>query len=105
VFGDCTTCGWLYSTEPGEHIARYEITDATEESAFVFGEVYRRQRQVEGPRGRAGLGNGLAGWPPTSVSCVDEEPEAEPEPNRLPSARSASDRGTGGDSRSWSRKH
>ncbi|WP_273651711.1 TerD family protein [Cellulomonas fimi] len=65
--------------EEGTVVVHYEITDATTETAFLFGEVYRRG---DGWKVRAvgqGWDTGLAGLAAHFGVSVDQEPETEPE--------------------------
>lgn len=79
-FGDLRDLRLVVLDGTGEHIARYDITDATEESAFVFGEVYRRNDAWKVRAVGQGWANGLAGLATDFGVCVDEEPdEAVPE--------------------------
>lgn len=68
--------------EDGTVVVHYEITDATTETAFLFGEVYRRG---DGWKVRAvgqGWDTGLAGLAAHFGVSVDQE--SEPVPERLP---------------------
>ncbi|GAA0921742.1 TerD family protein [Virgisporangium aurantiacum] len=74
-FGDLRDLRLVVLDGADEHIARYEITDATEESAFVFGEVYRRNDRWKVRAVGQGWANGLAGLATDFGVRVDEEPE------------------------------
>jgi stress response protein SCP2 len=74
-FGDLRDLRLVVLDGADEHIARYEITDATEESAFVFGEVYRRNDRWKVRAVGQGWSNGLAGLATDFGVCVDEEPD------------------------------
>ncbi|RHA43649.1 TerD family protein [Cellulomonas rhizosphaerae] len=66
--------------EAGAAVARYEITDATTETAFVFCEVYRRGEAWKVRAVGQGWDSGLAGLATDFGVAVDdaEAPEAEP---------------------------
>jgi stress response protein SCP2 len=74
-FGDLRELRLVVLDGAGEHIARYEITDATEESAFVFGEVYRRNDKWKVRAVGQGWADGLAGLATDFGVRVDEEPD------------------------------
>ena len=60
-FGDLRDLRLVVLDGAGGQVARYDITDATEESAFVFGEVYRRNDAWKVRAVGQGWANGLAG--------------------------------------------
>jgi stress response protein SCP2 len=78
-FGDLRDLRLVVLDGTGDYIARYDITDATEESAFLFGEVYRRNEAWKVRAVGQGWANGLAGLATDFGVCVDEEPD-EPAP-------------------------
>jgi stress response protein SCP2 len=81
-FGDLQDLRLVVLDGAGGHVARYDITDATEESAFVFGEVYRRNDVWKVRAVGQGWANGLAGLATDFGVCVDEEPDdVVPEPS------------------------
>jgi stress response protein SCP2/uncharacterized membrane protein YgcG len=57
-------------------IARFDITDATTETAFVFGELYRRNGQWKFRAVGQGYADGLAGLATDFGISVEEEPPA-----------------------------
>lgn len=57
-------------------IARFDIADATSETAFVFGELYRRNGQWKFRAVGQGYANGLGGLATDFGISVDEEPAA-----------------------------
>ncbi|MDQ1663632.1 MAG: hypothetical protein QOJ68_3612 [Blastococcus sp.] len=61
-------------------IARFDITDATTETAFVFGELYRRNGQWKFRAVGQGYANGLGGLATDFGISVAEEPPAPPAP-------------------------
>lgn len=61
-------------------IARFDIADATTETAFVFGELYRRNGQWKFRAVGQGYANGLGGLATDFGISVDEEPAAGPPP-------------------------
>jgi stress response protein SCP2 len=78
-FGDLDDLRLVALDGNGDQIARYDISDATEESAFVFGEVYRRSGAWKLRAIGQGWASGLAGLATDFGVCVDDE-QAEPEP-------------------------
>lgn len=84
----------LTVTDPaGAEMARFAITDASTETAFVFGELYRRAGAWKFRAVGQGYDSGLAGLARDFGISVDEEPaRAEParaEPVRAEPARPA----------------
>ncbi len=61
-------------------IARFDIADATTETAFVFGELYRRTGQWKFRAVGQGYANGLGGLATDFGISVDEEPAPAPAP-------------------------
>ncbi|MFJ9030391.1 TerD family protein [Streptomyces sp. NPDC102274] len=79
----------VLDTASGAEIARYESQDATVETAFLFGELYRRQGSWKFRAVGQGYGSGLAGLATDFGISVDDEPAprtapapARPEPVR-----------------------
>ncbi|MFF0739266.1 TerD family protein [Streptomyces sp. NPDC004111] len=60
-FGEFESLGLELADGAGEKILRFAITDATTESAFVFGEVYRRGEEWKFRAVGQGYDTGLAG--------------------------------------------
>lgn len=60
-FGELDSLGLELADGSGEKILRFSITDATTESAFVFGEVYRRGEEWKFRAVGQGYDTGLAG--------------------------------------------
>lgn len=80
-FGDLDDLRLVVLDAGGGSIARYEITDATAESAFVFGEVYRRGEAWKVRAVGQGWATGLAGLATDFGVQVDDEPaDRTPEP-------------------------
>jgi stress response protein SCP2 len=77
-FGDLDELRLVALDGNGDQIARYDITDATEESAFVFGEVYRRSGVWKLRAVGQGWASGLAGLATDFGVCVDDEPGEQP---------------------------
>src|SRR4051812_12403251 len=71
--------------EAGAELVRFDITDASTETAFVFGEIYRRQGAWKFRAVGQGWASGLAGLATDYGISVDEEPAAQ-----APSAATAS---------------
>jgi stress response protein SCP2 len=79
----------LLVTDPGGgEIVRFDITDATSETAFVFGEIYRRQGAWKFRAVGQGWSSGLAGLATDYGISVDDEASAPPQA-AAPSAPSA----------------
>ncbi|MEV7086046.1 TerD family protein [Streptomyces sp. NPDC093085] len=70
----------------GTEIARYDSTDATVETAFVVGELYRRQGQWKFRAVGQGYGSGLAGLATDFGITVDDPAPAAPAPPPAPAA-------------------
>ncbi|MBA2552282.1 MAG: TerD family protein, partial [Geodermatophilaceae bacterium] len=95
VFGasvDATTFGGvpglhlrLYDDAAGTELARFDITDASTEKAFVFGELYRRQGGWKFRAVGQGYAAGLAGLATDFGISVDDAP-APPPVQQLPAA-------------------
>ncbi len=68
----------LVSDPGGSEIVRFDITDATSETAFVFGELYRRQGAWKFRAVGQGWSSGLAGLATDYGISVDDEPAATP---------------------------
>ncbi len=62
--------------EAGAEVVRFDITDATSETAFVFGEIYRRQGAWKFRAVGQGWASGLAGLATDYGISVDDEPAA-----------------------------
>ncbi|MFJ7998274.1 TerD family protein [Streptomyces sp. NPDC096310] len=69
----------------GAEIARYDSTDATVETAFVVGELYRRQGQWKFRAVGQGYDSGLAGLATDFGISVDDPAPTAPAPARTPS--------------------
>ncbi|PZT73576.1 MULTISPECIES: TerD family protein [unclassified Streptomyces] len=72
----------------GAEIARFDSTDATVETAFILGELYRRQGAWKFRAVGQGYGSGLEGLATDFGISVDEpqQPQAAPQPHRAPAA-------------------
>ncbi|MCG6498526.1 TerD family protein [Kitasatospora sp. A2-31] len=69
----------------GEQLLGFAITDATSESAFVFGEIYRRQQEWKFRAVGQGYDTGLAGLATDfGIDIDDDEGEGEGEESVLP---------------------
>lgn len=75
-FGDLSGLHLVALDDAGAPIARYDITDATVETAFVFGEVYRRGDAWKLRAVGQGWDSGLAGLATDFGVTVDEEAPA-----------------------------
>jgi len=84
--------GGTFGTVPGLHLRlldttgtellRFDITDATTETAFVFGEVYRRGTDWKFRAIGQGYATGLAGLATDYGISIDDEPS--PAPSAVP---------------------
>jgi stress response protein SCP2 len=63
--------------EAGAEVVRFDITDASTETAFVFGEIYRRQGAWKFRAVGQGWASGLAGLATDYGISVDDEPTAQ----------------------------
>ncbi|MEU9116869.1 TerD family protein [Streptomyces sp. NPDC048483] len=68
----------------GAELARFDSQDATTETAFVLGELYRRQGAWKFRAVGQGYATGLAGLAKDFGISVDEEPPAAPAPQAAP---------------------
>ncbi len=73
TFGDLEGLFMLVSDQTGQPLVRYEITDATTETAFVFGEVYRRNGSWKVRAVGQGWSTGLAGLATDFGVSVDDD--------------------------------
>jgi stress response protein SCP2 len=81
----------LTDATDGSEIARFDISDATTETAFVFGELYRRNGQWKFRAVGQGYASGLGGLATDFGIDVAEEPAAAAPPaSTAPPAASAS---------------
>ncbi|TVL93344.1 TerD family protein [Streptomyces sp. SAJ15] len=67
----------------GAELARFDSTDATVETAFVLGELYRRQGAWKFRAVGQGYDSGLSGLA-TDFGITVDDPEAEPSPASVP---------------------
>jgi stress response protein SCP2 len=74
--GQATGLHLLVSDPNGAEIVRFDITDATSETAFVFGELYRRQGAWKFRAVGQGWSSGLAGLAGDYGISVDDEAAA-----------------------------
>ena len=72
--GQATGLHLLVSDPSGAELVRFDITDATSETAFVFGEIYRRQGEWKFRAVGQGWTSGLAGLATDYGISVDDEP-------------------------------
>ena len=72
--GQATGLHLLVSDASGAELVRFDITDATSETAFVFGELYRRQGAWKFRAVGQGWSSGLAGLATDYGISVDDEP-------------------------------
>jgi stress response protein SCP2 len=72
--GQATGLHLLVSEPNGAELVRFDITDATSETAFVFGEIYRRQGAWKFRAVGQGWSSGLAGLAGDYGISVDDEP-------------------------------
>ena len=77
-FGQVSGLHLSLTDEGGAEIVRFDITDASSETAFVFGEIYRRQGAWKFRAVGQGWSNGLAGLAGDYGISVDDEPVAPP---------------------------
>jgi stress response protein SCP2 len=76
----------LVTDAGGAEIVRFDITDATSETAFVFGELYRRQGAWKFRAVGQGWSSGLAGLATDYGISVDDEPAPAATAGRAPTA-------------------
>ena len=69
----------LYDDGSGAALARFDITDATDERAFIFGELYRRQGGWKFRAVGQGYASGLAGLATDFGISVDDGPTPTPQ--------------------------
>ncbi len=79
----------LYDDAGGAELARFDITDATIERAFVFGELYRRQEAWKFRAVGQGYATGLAGLATDFGISVDDSPPPAAAPPPAPPAAQA----------------
>jgi stress response protein SCP2 len=72
--GQATGLYLTVSDAAGPELVRFDITDATSETAFVFGELYRRQGAWKFRAVGQGWSSGLAGLATDYGISVDDEP-------------------------------
>ena len=82
-FGQVAGCTCSLADEGGAEVVRFDITDASSETAFVFGEIYRRQGAWKFRAVGQGWASGLAGLAGDYGISVDDEPAAPPAHRRL----------------------
>ncbi|WP_406280539.1 TerD family protein [Embleya sp. NBC_00896] len=79
-FGELDDLHLTLSDSSGEPIARFDIDDAAAETAFVFGELYRRSDEWKFRAVGQGYASGLAGLATDfGIDVADDEAEAEAE--------------------------
>ncbi|MFJ4652814.1 TerD family protein [Nocardia sp. NPDC088792] len=74
----------LVDADTGAEVARFDSTDATSETAFVLGELYRRQGAWKFRAVGQGYASGLAGLATDFGISVDETPAPQPIPQPAP---------------------
>ncbi|WP_160095862.1 TerD family protein [Rhodococcus sp. T7] len=95
-FGDLGKLALRVVDGAGHTLAEYVTADATTESAFVFGEVYRRNGDWKVRAVGQGWDSGLAGLATDFGVDIDDDPD--PEPADAPSDRENSDAAVPADS-------
>lgn len=75
--GDLQGLRLLALDDVGETLVSYDITGATSETAFVFGEVYRRSQEWKVRAVGQGWDSGIAGLATDFGVTVDDSPEAD----------------------------
>ena len=79
TFGDVPGLALIVRDASGTNLAAFEITDATTETAFVFGELYRRAGGWKFRAVGQGYASGLGGLAADFGISVEDEPQpAEP---------------------------
>ena len=81
AIGQATGLYLLVSEAGGTEIVRFDITDATSETAFVFGEFYRRQGAWKFRAVGQGWSSGLAGLATDYGISVDDDPVPAAQPS------------------------
>ena len=91
TFGDVPGLALTLRDDAGAQLAIFEITDATTETAFVFGELYRRAGGWKFRAVGQGYASGLGGLAADFGISVEDEPQqaAPAEPERLRHAEQA----------------
>lgn len=74
----------LVDADTGAEVARFDSSDATSETAFVLGELYRRQGAWKFRAVGQGYASGLAGLATDFGISVDEAPAPQPIPPSAP---------------------
>ncbi len=74
-FGDVPRLALTLHDDGGQPLATFEITDATTETAFVFGELYRRGGGWKFRAVGQGYASGLGGLAADFGISVDDEPQ------------------------------
>ena len=77
TFGDLHDLRLLVLDDVGDSLVRFEITGASSETAFVFGEVYRRGETWKVRAVGQGWDSGLAGLATDFGVTVDDTPEVD----------------------------
>ncbi len=78
--GQATGLYLTVSDPAGPELVRFDITDASSETAFVFGELYRRQGAWKFRAVGQGWSSGLAGLATDYGISVDSESDTDPAP-------------------------
>jgi stress response protein SCP2 len=88
-FGQVSGLHLSLTDEGGAEVVRFDITDASSETAFVFGEIYRRQGAWKFRAVGQGWSSGLAGLAGDYGISVDDEPAASSAPVQQAPVRQA----------------
>ncbi|MFS0700318.1 TerD family protein [Cellulomonas sp. 179-A 4D5 NHS] len=92
TFGQLEGLSMIVLDSVGSHLVRYDITGATTETAFLFGEVYRRSGEWKVRAVGQGWDSGLAGLATdfgVTVDDTDEDPDVPPPPAEAEGATTA----------------
>jgi tellurite resistance protein TerA len=89
TFGDVPALALAVHDYGGRPLATFEITDATTETAFVFGELYRRSGGWKFRAVGQGYASGLGGLAADYGISVDDEPQQASQAAGAPAAAAA----------------
>jgi tellurite resistance protein TerA len=89
TFGDVPALALAVHDDGGRPLATFEITDATTETAFVFGELYRRSGGWKFRAVGQGYASGLGGLAADYGISVDDEPQQASQAAGAPAAAAA----------------
>ncbi|MFC8451434.1 TerD family protein [Kitasatospora sp. NPDC057223] len=89
AFGQLDNLRLVLTDSAGEQLLGFSIADASTESAFVFGEIYRRNEEWKFRAIGQGYDTGLAGLATDFGIDIDDDAEAEAETDAAPDTESS----------------